>query len=191
MSDRDAESELAAWRADWVAETPPVPNAEAFVSAAVRRHRTENVVTALVTMAALALYAGLLIVGVSAPLTLLAGAGILFVVVAMLVHLRVRRGTWRAVNGTTRAFLELTQRRARAQLRGFRIARVLVLGWIVVALPLAIWSWQQHRFSLAFLGGALTGATPLLVFAWWWSRRARAWAERELAESDRLLSESL
>jgi len=104
-----------------------------------------------------------------------------------------QRGTWRPETQSTRAFVELWQKRVMSKLRVVRIAFYLIPGWVVFCAILAATNWsvcgpdmRAHPTdwleTLAIIVAMLTAS--FLWLAWY-----RRWKLRELAEAKRMLDE--
>ncbi len=114
--------------------------------------------------------------------------------VAVTCRLWLMRGTWRAETQSTRAFVELWQRRLLSRIRGLRIGIYIAIGWLVFCAALAAANWATIRLELmahpiACLALMLVIVIILRVIwsvAMWLRRRKVA----ELKEVTRLLEET-
>lgn len=116
----------------------------------------------------------------------------LFILAMWAGCLWIARGTWRPYAETTAAFVDLSIRRCRANLRTFPFATALYVFQLVTIVVLKL------EYSSADLGAVLT-ATPTLLLGgvglpamlaagFWYSRRQRAELER-LLDLERQLTE--
>jgi hypothetical protein len=178
--------EIEDWMSDWQAATPPVPDVRGWIEKHHRRFVRENV-------GAFALFAA----GLLAPLVIalrtsraeiqLAWFGILLLYAGgLLFRIWNQRGTWRPVAQTTRAFLELSRRRALASRRALRVARWMAGLTSLVVAGMAAWIGPTMP---AFAAGLVTGFAVALVPLSFFIARRRRRCERDLEEVRRLLSQ--
>lgn len=113
--------------------------------------------------------------------------------VAVACRLWLMRGTWRTETQSTRAFVELWQRRVRSRIRGLQIGTYIALGWLVFCAAFAAANWSTVRLELAghpIVCLALMLVIVLMLRAIWlgvmWFRRRKV---EELNEVTRLLEE--
>jgi hypothetical protein len=113
--------------------------------------------------------------------------------VAVTCRLWLMRGTWRAEAQSTRAFVELWQRRVLFRIRGLQIGAYIAIGWLVFCAALAAANWSTVRLELmghptVYLAMMLVIVLMLRVIwlgVMWFHRRKVA----ELNEVTRLLEE--
>ena len=113
--------------------------------------------------------------------------------VAVTCRLWLMRGTWRAETQSTRAFVELWQRRVLSRIRGLQIGTYIAIGWLVFCAGLAAANWSTLRIQ--FMGHPTALFAMMLVIVlmlpmiWlgvtWFRRRKVA----ELNEVTKLLEE--
>ena len=179
--------ELQAWQAEWSASAAPAPDLSAWIRRARRRFFWTNLGAAACTVFVLAFYGWYAWRQPDLDRLILGGAAGVLVLFSAAWTVRNARGTWRPANGSTRAFLDLSERRARAKLRANKVARVLVWIWLLVVVPPAlIWKLQHVTISAAFLLGVLCGSLPLVAFGFWRLWRQRVEALRDLEELKKL-----
>ncbi len=113
--------------------------------------------------------------------------------VAVTCRLWLMRGTWRAETQSTRAFVELWQRRVLSRIRGLQISIYIAIGWLVFCAALAAANWATIRLELmaypiACLALMLVIVVMLRViwFCVMWLRRRKV---AELNEVTKLLEE--
>jgi len=113
--------------------------------------------------------------------------------VAVTCRLWLMRGTWRAETQSTRAFVELWQRRVLSRIRGLQIGTYIAIGWLVFCAGLAAANWSTLRIQLMGHPTALFAMMLVIVLMlpmiWlgvtWFRRRKVA----ELNEVTKLLEE--
>jgi hypothetical protein len=174
----------------WRQPAPPPRAVQARMRAAVRRH---SLLMRLATLADVIALAGMVALAAwvwRARPDLYTAAWIAIViplaVATLAFNLWNRRGAWRAVSQSTRAFVDLSIRRARARARLAHVLRPFVAFELLAAVGLLAFARATDRAPLGrlVLAGATVAALAAAVVAWagWYGRRAR----RELAELDDL-----
>ena len=193
MTDR----EVDLWREQWSCVAPLSPG---FLRQVQKRIKVQNrrfwlgnllAVAALVVMLILAFYQ------LSHYTTMFekgeATGVCVLLFVAVTCRLWLMRGTWRAETQSTRAFVELWQRRVLSRIRGLQIGTYIAIGWLVFCAALGAANWSTLR--LEFMGHPTVYLAMMLVIAlmlpviWlgvmWFRRRKVA----ELNEVTKLLEE--
>ena len=189
--------EVDLWRAQWSGVAPLSPE---FLRQVQKRIRVQDRRFWLGNLLAAAALVGTLILASYqlSHYTSRIGKGqttgvfvMLFVAVAC--RLWLMRGTWRAETQSTRAFVELWQRRVLSRIRGLQIGIYIAIGWLVFCAALAAANWSTVRLEL--MGHPTVYLAMMLVFvlmlrviwlgAMWFRRRKVA----ELNEVTRLLEE--
>lgn len=185
------DDELDSWRTDWASQTPAHQDLQAWLSGARRRARRETAVSLVGVIAMFGIYGVMAFQSTRTEWVALGLAGCVFAALMVLVTVRARRGTWKPVNQSTRAFLELYERRARAQLRLLRISAWLGLSWLVlVGTPFIYSVWKDVApKSNDFFWGVATGLVPLLIASVWSMVRQHRRATKEQREAATLLAE--
>lgn len=174
----------------WQQPAPLPPEVQARMRAAVRRH---SLLMRLATLYDVITLAGVVALAAwvwNARPDPYAAAWIAIVIplaVASLVfNLWNRRGAWRAVSQSTRAFVDLSIRRATAKARLANMLRAFIAFELLAAAGLLSFARVTDRAPLGrlVLVGATVAALATAVLAWarWYARRARA----ELAELEAL-----
>lgn len=113
--------------------------------------------------------------------------------VAVTCRLWLMRGTWRAETQSTRAFVELWQRRVLSRIRGLQIGTYIAIGWLVFCAALAAANWASIRLEL--MAHPIASLALMLVIViilrliWSWAMWLRRRKVRELNEVTRLLEE--
>lgn len=188
---KTTDDELDSWRTEWASQTPPHQDLQVWLSGARRRATRETAWSVLGVIAMFIIYGVMAFQSTRIEWVALGLAGCVFAALGVLVMARVRRGTWKPVNQSTRAFLELYERRARAQLRLIRFSAWLGLGWLVlVGVPFiySLWKDLAPKSNDFFLGVA-TGLVPLLVVSVWSMIRQHRRATNDQREAAALLAE--
>ncbi len=113
--------------------------------------------------------------------------------VAVTCRLWLMRGTWRAETQSTRAFVELWQRRVLSRIRGLQTGIYIAIGWLVFCAALAAANWATIRLELM---GHPTGYIAMMLvivlmlrviwFGAMWLRRRKL---AELKEVKQILDE--
>jgi hypothetical protein len=186
--------ELNAWREQWGGLAEPVPELRQ-IQRKIKRQQLSFVLETL--LAAIAFVASFIfLMFVRQDRTLLATGWVdavcLLLFVAAAYGLWAKRGTWRADTQSTRASVELWQRRVSAKIRGLRVASYATPGLIVFAALLLVANWANIGPELKAHPAKrvlLTVNVLLLpaVFFWlgWYRRRNLA----ELNEINKILDE--
>lgn len=182
--------ELEAWREQWSSIAQPSPEARRNLQKKIqrqdRRFLLGNMLAAVVFLGIL-LYAFLdrrqsawMGTGWTTALCCL-------VCVSFACRLWAQRGTWRAEAQTTRAFLELWQRRVQARLRSLRMAIYISCGWLFCCVALNIANWKtvgpvfrSNPWSMAGLLVVAAAMQPVIFGGAMWLRR------RKLAELEQV-----
>lgn len=113
--------------------------------------------------------------------------------VAVTSRLWLMRGTWRSETQSTRAFVELWQRRVLSRIRGLQIGAYIAIGWLVFGAALAGANWAAIRPDLmthpvAFFVSMVIIAIMLPVI-WFGVTRLRRRKVMELNEVTKLLEQ--
>jgi O-antigen/teichoic acid export membrane protein len=196
MEDRELES----WREQWrdnggrAQEMPPRLRA---IQKRIRRQNLGLILNNLFAAVGAVFVAGFAIFAVRqepSALRISWAAGIfVMLVVAVGYRVRAQRGTWRAESQSTRAFVELWQRRVLAKLRMIRVGLYLIPCWVVFCTLLFGISWPRfgpdihahpRDWQLA-LGAILVMVSGVSWFLAWYRRRKL----RELDEVESLLQQ--
>jgi cbb3-type cytochrome oxidase subunit 3 len=188
--------ELDVWREQWSSAVRPSPElrrqVQQRIAAQDRRFLWGNVLTAMA-------FLGMLIFALflRRQASRIENEQAVGLFVLLLVSLACRwwllRGTWRAETQSTRAYLELWQRRARAQVRRLQIAMYIAAGWLVFCAALAAANWtairlevMAHPLDYLILTMVLVLMQPVLWGGAVWLRRRKM---AELEQVQRLLEE--
>jgi hypothetical protein len=136
--------ELDRWREQWSGVAEGLPELRQ-IQRKIKRQNLRFVLDNL--LAAVAFVGGLIFaVFVSQKRGLLGtgwAAGICaFLFVSMGLRLWAQRGTWRAETQSSRAFVELWQRRVIARIRSLRMAIYAAPGWIAFCALLTVANWK-------------------------------------------------
>lgn len=191
--------ELDIWRRQWQAESVEVQGDH--LAADLKKHVERQsrwlkfglIVPVLVT---LVVGGGLILraLRTAQPVDVaLAAEGWLFIFVTWAGSLWIARGTWRPLGETTAAFVELSVRRRRANLKAVPFAMSLyVVQLVIVALLSARYSEEglgalMTAWPVVILGGI--GLPALLVAGFFYARRQRAAIEHLLDLRSQLVGE--
>lgn len=196
MQDRELES----WREQWRDNDGRIQEMPSRLHAIQKRIRRQNlgfILNNLFAAVGAVFVAGFAIFAVRqepSALRVSWAAGIfVMLVVAVGYRLRVQRGTWRAESQSTRAFVELWQRRVRAKLRMIRVGLYLIPGWLIFCTLLFAINWPRFgpdihahpRDWQVVLAAILVMIGGVCWFLAWYRRRKL----RELDEVDCLLQQ--
>jgi hypothetical protein len=178
--------ELEEWMSDWQAATPPVPSVRGWIEKHDRRFVRERA-GAFAVLAVGLLASPIIALSASRVELQVAWLGVLFLYAGgVLFTVWNQRGTWRPAAQTTRAFLELLQRRALANRRALRAARWTTGFSALVVTGIAVWIGPTMP---AFATGLTTGfGVSLVPLSFFLARRRRRY-ERDLEELRLLLSQ--
>jgi hypothetical protein len=172
--------ELEAWRRDWAEESPGLPALKARILRQERR-----MVGGGVALLGLALFATAAAVRTGRPFVagLAAGLWCAGLLVGGYTY-RALRGAWRPSAETTRAYLELSYKRAVAKARTLRFSIQVLVATTVLYGGLIAW-------RSAGAGPRPTPWVPLLLLAEvFWLRRRERQKGIEAEETRRLLDET-
>ena len=185
--------ELESWRAEWRQATLPLPEIHRKIKWQNRRFYLSLVAAAIAFVGALVLS----VVAVRqepSPERIAWAAGIWVLAFGSAAYrLWNQRGTWRPATQSTRAFLDLSRKRALAKIRSVRVAFYVIPAWLVFCAGIVAWRWnvfaadiKAHPVDYLLSLGAVV-VMMLLVFLYlaWVHRRQL----RELDEAERFLKE--
>jgi|HubBroStandDraft_5_1064220.scaffolds.fasta_scaffold294542_2 hypothetical protein len=190
------DQELNTWREQWSSVAQPLPDMRRIqqqIRLQQMRFVVENVLAVTVFIGGLifALYVNRKEAEFSGS-AWAAGVCVLMVVIFAL-RLWAQRGTWRAESQSTRAFVELWQKRLTAKIHFLRMTKWVVPCWLTFGAVMTARNWKTMSPEFkAHPGQALVlliGSLLLLPVTWYW----RSWLERrkqsELNEAKRVLDE--
>jgi hypothetical protein len=189
--------ELDLWREQWSGVAPLSPE---FLRQVQKRIKVQDRRFRLGNLLAVAALVGTLILAFyqfshyTSRLEKGQATGVcILLLVAGTCRLWLMRGTWRAETQSTRAFVELWQRRVLSRIRGLQIGIYIAIGWLVFCAALAAANWATIRLEL--MGHPIVYIAMMLVivlmlgviwFGAMWLRRRKV---AELNEVTRLLEE--
>jgi hypothetical protein len=189
--------ELNLWREEWSDVARPSPE---FRRQVQKKIKAENRRFWLGNLLAAAALAGMLIFALyqfdhqTSRLEKGAATGVFVLLfVSVTCRLWLMRQTWRAETRSIRAFVELSQRRVLAQIRGIQIGIYMAMGWLAFCVALAAANWTSIRLDLVAhpiaclaLMSVIVVMLPVIWFCVRWLRRRKV---AELNEVARLLEE--
>jgi uncharacterized membrane protein (DUF485 family) len=182
--------ELDAWREQWNSIAGPSPEARRNIQQKIQRQNRRFVFGNL--LSAFVLVGMLVFAYLDRRQSAWMGTGwtaaiCALVCVSFACRLWAQRGTWRAEMQTTRAFLELWQRRVQARLRSLRLAIFVSCGWLVCVAALTVANWKTiaptvkaNPTAWTWLLLACIVMQPIIFGGAVWLRR------RKLAELDQV-----
>jgi hypothetical protein len=174
------DTELETWRREWQSETTAPPDLRRRVA---RQSRWLKVMVAGDILVTVVIGGGVIVLAARAPrpdMLLLAAATWLFIVIAWTFRLSTSRGLWSPGSVTTAAFVDLSIRRCRAQLKAtvfgaglFVCQLAFCLGWIYrYSAPGApLWAWL---FGSVFNRIVWLFTVAFFVCLAWYRRKKRA-----------------
>jgi len=174
------DTELETWRRQWQSDTAVPPDLRRRVE---RQSRWLKIGIAADILVTAAIGGGVIALAARAPhpdMLLLAAATWTFIAIAWAFRLIVSRGLWSPAAIDTAAFVDLSIRRCRAQLKATVFGAVLFvcelafcMGWIYRHVaprpPLLMW-----LFGSLFNGLVWLASLALFVFLVWYRRKKRA-----------------
>ena len=179
--------ELEEWQRQWHSQEHVAPDLVKAVEKGTRRMRQgimwEIVVTVVMGGGALAWAT----VSLRPDVVVLSIAVWLFIGVAWIASVLLRRGAWHPLSATTAAFIDISILRCERNLQALWIQAGLYV--VISAFNLAWIYYYQARTSISdfliepIVIGFLAVVTPLLAGIWWWYRRR---LRRELANLESL-----
>jgi Na+/melibiose symporter-like transporter len=186
--------ELDSWREQWGSVGAPPPDFRRKIQQKIKRQSLRfllgNLLTAIVLV-------GILIFAVfmrhqSSWMGTGWATGIcVLVFVSAGYRAWVSRGTWRSEAQSTRAFVELWQRRVVARIRMLRIAMYVALGWIISCAALTAANWttigQEVRAHPKDWVGVLVVCVLMQPVIWSWAAWVRRRKAAELIEVKKIL----
>jgi hypothetical protein len=185
--------ELDLWREQWSGVAPLSPEflrqVQKRIKVQDRRFRLGNLlaVAALVGMLILAFYQ---LSHYTSRFEKGQATGVcVLLCVAVTCRLWLMRGTWRAETQSTRAFVELWQRRVLSRIRELQIGIYIAIGWLVFCAALAAANWATIRLEMTAAGCLVLTVVilfmlPVIWFGGMWLHRRKV---AELKEVTRLL----
>lgn len=185
--------ELKSWQAEWREGTAPLAEINRKLKRQSRFFFLSNLVAALAFFGGLALTVAV-VRREPSPERVAWAVGIwILAFVCAGYRLWTQRGTWRPATQSTRAFVELSQKRAIAQLRSVRLAFYLIPAWIAFCSAIVAWRWNVFSSDIRAhpadywlaLGAILLMVGLAFLYLAWVQRRKRRAAE----EARRLLDE--
>jgi hypothetical protein len=189
--------ELDTWRQQWGTVGEPLPDIHRQIQKRIKRQNLRFLadnLSAAVTFVAGVVFAVFVVRQQPDRLGITWAAGIcIFMLVCAGYRLWLQRGTWRPETQSTRAFVELWEKRLTAKLRLLRLASYLVVGWIAfVAVSASV---NREVVALRFkahpaeqLAGVAASCIVVPASLFWlaWYRRRKL---AELEDVKRLLAE--
>lgn len=190
---KSEDRELEAWREQWHSVAEPLPE----INRKIKRQNfwfLANNLAALCSVIAALAFAAWAVRQDPSRLRIAWGIGVVvLVVIAVGYRLWNQRGTWRAEAQSTRAFVELWQRRVISKLRLVRLAFYLIPAWLIFCVVLMAANWSVFGSDMRIHPKDWLETFGIIVllllasFAWLaWYRRRKL---RELDEVRRILDE--
>lgn len=187
MEDR----ELEVWKEEWQAETPgSLPRLRRRVRFQTARMVTSNLV-GLIVGVALLVYAARLVLRQPTPRTIVWGAALLLCMLTAGIFVVWNQiGIWRAETESTRAYAELSYKRALTKVRKTRFLSVFVLFGAAFDIAFLAWvDWPPiglHATAFfADLARASAGLLATWLFLKWYGRRKA----RQVEQARRFMEE--
>jgi hypothetical protein len=187
----NSDAELAVWRRQWAAQTDSgndahwAENLKRRVARDTRLMKIGLIAPILVTIGIGGGFTALALMPATAIDIVLVAEVWLFILVTWTGSLWIARGTWRPLAETTAAFVDISIRRCRSNLRGASLGAWLYIGQLTFML---LWMLYSTSIELTVLLTAwpviLIGWVGLpVLFAWrsWFVRRQRTRLEHFLA----------
>jgi hypothetical protein len=186
----NTDAELTVWRRQWVAQ-PEVRNSAGLADDLKRRVTRDSrlmkiglIAPILVTLGIGGGFTALALTSVSPIGVVLVAEVWLFILVAWIGCLWLARGTWHPLAETTAAFVEISIRRCRSNIRAVTFG-----AWLYVAQFSFILLWKLYSTSIELT--VLLTAWPVVLIGWiglpvflawrsWFVRRQRAALEHYL-----------
>jgi hypothetical protein len=105
--------------------------------------------------------------------------------------IRNKAGTWRALQQSNAAFLDLSRRRCLGELRAIRIGRWFLAVQLAIVAPWLSWDFAIHRLPLGpyLFGMAITILLAAGYLAWFGARERRI--SRELQQLDHFTEQAV
>lgn len=180
----NTDAELTVWRRQWAAQSDPRNDADLArdlkrrVTRESRLMKVGLIAPILVTIGIGSALIGRTLSLASAADIVLAAEVWLFIVITWIGCLWLARGTWRPLGETTAAFVDLSIRRCRSNLRGATFG-----AWLYVGQLLFMLLWKLYTTPIGL--GDLLMAWPVVLIGWiglpaffagraWFVRRQRA-----------------
>ena len=188
--------ELDRWREQWGSIAGPSPEFQRKIQHRIKRQDRRFVLGNLLTLVAfvgILIFAAFMRQQASWMGTGWATGICVLVFVSAGYRVWVMRGTWRPETQSTRAFVELWQRRVLARIRLLRISIYVALGWIVFCAALTAANWtsigrdvKAHPTDWVEVLVASVIMQPLI---WSWAAWLRRRKLAELSDVNRILDE--
>ena len=184
---KEPDLELEGWRQQWNAHETVPPDLAKAVEAGTRSMRRGLIAEIVVTIVMGGGALGWAIVSRRPDVIVLATAVWLFIAIAWIASMLLRRGAWQPVAATTTAFVEVSILRCERSLQAIWIQAVL---YVVILVFDLVWLYYYRAESSVvefmlrpMVVGVLTVVTPLLATAAVWYRRR---LRRELKNLEKL-----
>jgi|SRR5262245_2420763 len=158
----EPDRELDAWRREWQAESPPLPDLKARVERETRMMRWFVAAEILVTVVIGGGSVALAVLSPAMDMVLLAIGVWVFIAIAWTISFLLRRGAWAPATATTSAFLDLSIlrcRRRREAVLAQAVLYALILGFDLVWIYFSAAPATRHG-AVAFLTG------PAIAWIW-------------------------
>lgn len=185
--------ELESWRAEWRQATLPLPEIHKKIKRQNRRFYLSLVAAALAFVGAL-IFSIVAVRQEPSPERIAWAVGIWILALGSGAYrLWNQRGTWRPATQSTRAFLDLSRKRALAKIRSVRVAFYVIPAWLVFCAGIVAWRWnvfgpdmKAHPTDYLLAFGAVVVILLLAFLYLAWVRRRQI---AELKEAEQLLQE--
>lgn len=173
------DTELETWRREWQSQTEPLPKLKKKIRR--QNQRTIAGITLIGTCLAVSTIEALRTRG--SFVTGLA-AGLWFATLVLGGYSWwVRRGTWKPEAQTTRAYLELSYKRAVAKARTIRFSIYVVLAVAILLGPVLLWNWR----TLHGIGPLVLAAVLAELF---YFRHLGRRKKQEIEETSKLMEQA-
>lgn len=187
--------ELESWRAEWRQATLPLPEIHRKIKRQNRRFYLSLAAAAVAFVSALILSIAAVRQDPS-PERIAWAVGIWVLAFGGGAYrLWNQRGTWRPATQSTRAFLDLSRKRALAKIRSVRVAFYIISAWLAFCAGIVAWRWnifgpdiKAHPADYLLALGAVV---VIMLFAFLYLAWVRRRQIADLKETECLLQEMM
>jgi len=169
----DLDMVLNDWAEDWQSAPADADVSSRSIRRLARRHFWAGILNMVFGLVFLVFYTSWAAVDRDPALVVAAVAVWVFVLAGGVFDFWNRRGTWRAVDYSTREYVDLVHRQLQARLRAVRFAWILLVAEVSFLVPWIAWAaannpdatWFTYLRSYVFLG-VVVGIFAVIALPW-------------------------
>jgi hypothetical protein len=173
------DTELETWRREWQSQTEPLPKLKKKI-----KRQNQRTIAAIALMCACLVVSTIEALRTRSSFMVGVAVGVWFAALVLGGYSWwVQRGTWKPEAQTTRAYLELSYKRAVAKARMIRFSIYVVLAVTILLSPILLWNWR----TLHGIGPLVLAALLAELFYFKYLGRRK---KREIEETRRLMEQA-